>query len=536
MLPEQVDPATQSNAEKKLFRLLASTGSDDWTHALHSLNLSEHQWKRVGEIDFLLIGPAGILALEVKGGRVGLEGSRWTFRDRFGNVRRRRSGPFEQSRTAMFALQRRLESLVERKLVDRTAFGYGVVFPDMIFDLRSVEWADEMVLDRRHVARPEDLAGALGRLATYWRSKPGERRRVLNNGDTARFLAALRPDYDIVPTLGRVSAAAEVELASLTELQYRSLDAHARNPRIIYEGGAGTGKTMLAAELGRRLARQDGRVLFTCHSPVLAAHVGAQPGMDAVTVAPVDRLPSLRDQKFDALVVDEAQDLVNSDNLGVLEGLLEGGLNEGRWMFFLDANTQRGLVGAFEPEAMDYLRLSRPAEFSLLDNCRNTATVVDSVIRMTGADVGVSTAGTGPAVSARFVSDRTAAAEFVRSELDRLAEQDVPASQIMLLSTVDLGESVFAALPARWRQRIEGLDLDSWYTRPATSLGFARVQDFKGLESPFIILTDVSLSGGDAARAALYVGMTRARIGLSLTLPVADQTVLRNLEESRRAR
>lgn len=529
MIPDQLDPATKSNAEKQLFRQLARIEDPRWTFALHSLNLSVHTWNRVGEIDFLLVGPAGIFVIEVKGGRVDGERGVWRYTDRFGNTRKR-SSPFKQAHSAMFSLQERLESLLDKQVIDRTVFGYGVAFPDIVFDARTVEWSDEMVIDKRQLARPDGLLRSLNRLASWWRDKPGSRRRSLTEADIAQLLSVLRPDFDVVPTLGRVTAAAELELASLTDAQYRSLDAHTRNPRIIYEGGAGTGKTMLAVELCRRSVQRSEQVLFTCHSPVLAGHVASQPGMDTVRVVPFDRLPARPEERIDTLVVDEAQDLINTESLARFENLLEGGLNDGRWMFFLDSNSQRGLVGTFDPEAMEYLRLARPAELELADNCRNTATVVQSVQLATGADVGVSTAGTGPAVSWSFAADRAAGAAWVQTELERLEEQDVPAGKIMLLSTLPLRESVFSALPGRWRQRIVGLDLESWYDRAPTRLGFAMVREFKGLESPFIILGDVGLGDPEGARAALYVGMTRARIGLSVVLPASDESVLRRLE------
>ena len=68
MLPEDLDPSTSSTAEKTLFRRLGLIPTTDSHCALYSFNLAEHRWKRVAEIDFLLISPQGIFVLEVKGG------------------------------------------------------------------------------------------------------------------------------------------------------------------------------------------------------------------------------------------------------------------------------------------------------------------------------------------------------------------------------------------------------------------------------------------------------------------------------------
>ncbi len=513
MIPEDVDPTTPSAAEKTLFRRLQLVVDDDWLVGLHSLNLSEHTYKRVGEIDFLLLGRKGIFALEVKGGEVALERGLWKFKNRWGRITPKRASPFGQARSATFSLQERLEEMLDRSLVDRTCFGYGVVFPDQDFDLESVEWSSEMVLDRRQLDREGGVLRSLNRLASYWRDKPGARNRLLSDDDIRRYLDVLRPDYDVVPTLQKVLDAAELELAALTAKQYAALEAHRRNPRIIYEGGAGTGKTMLAAELCRRRSLAGDRVLFTCHSPTIAAHVARQPGLQDVTAVPVAALKE-GSGPYGVVVVDEAQDVINLGTLSLLEGVLAGGFEDGRWLFFLDSNNQKGLVGSYEPEAMDYLQSFRPATFDLSDNCRNTATIVDQVTRRTGADVGVSTAGVGPEVLFLEARARKEAAKLLARELDRLEQEGVDANRIMLLSPRPLAESSFGQLPGRWRQRIDGVGGAAWAQRARTRLGFATVADFKGLESPFVLLADVVVHPGSEETAPLYVGMTRARVGL----------------------
>ncbi len=70
MVPPVVAESTKSKAEKRIFALLRGVDLGAPATALHSLNLSEHDYKLVGELDFLLITHRGIYVLEVKGGRV----------------------------------------------------------------------------------------------------------------------------------------------------------------------------------------------------------------------------------------------------------------------------------------------------------------------------------------------------------------------------------------------------------------------------------------------------------------------------------
>lgn len=516
MLPDVLDPETSSTAEKTLFRRLRLIDSPDWTYAIHSLNLAEHRWKRVGEVDFLLIGPKGIFILEVKGGRVSAERGVWKHTNRFGQSTTKKTSPFKQAESAMFSLEDKLFELVDPDLVKRTTFGFAVVFPDQPFDPKSVEWSAEIIIDQPQMDRPDGVLRSINRMATYWRNKPGPQKRTLTAKEIEDYRDALRPDFDVVPTLQKIAGAAEEELACLTAKQYAALDAHERNPRVVYEGGAGTGKTMLAAEVCRRRARAGDKVLFTCHSPVIADFVARQPGLEAVTVLP---LAAVKEEgpAFDVLVVDEAQDVMSVDQLLLLDSRLTGGFQNGRWYLFLDSNNQRGLIGSFEPSGMSFIDETRPAYFKLSDNCRNTAPIVSKVTTLTGADVGVSKAGNGPEVELFSADGLKTAGKKAGKILDRLTEDGISPNQIMLLSPKRLPESSFAKLPGKWSQIIDGLDINSWYDRPQSRLGFATIADFKGLESPFVILADVELEQvNDARRSELYVGMTRARVGLSI--------------------
>jgi hypothetical protein len=250
----------------------------------------------------------------------------------------------------------------------------------------------------------------------------------------------------------------------------------------------------------------------------MAGFVASQPGMDGVDVIPFRRIPSAEASRYDAVVVDEAQDLLNFDDLAILDRILTGGLEDGRWFILLDSNNQRGLVGIFDQEAMDYLRSFRPADLILNDNCRNTREIVLRTRAMTGADVGVSTAGTGPDVEVIFEATPERRAAAVDRQLEALVGAGVEPAEIVFLSPLPLHESTYERLPARWRQRIDVLNLQGLQRRPGSRFGFATIADFKGLESRFILLADIGMKEYELDLPALYVGMTRARIGLWIVL------------------
>ena len=518
MIPGQVGPGA-SRAEIQIFDLLSALEVPGWTYAFHSLNLPEHERKRVCEIDFLLLGERGLLVLEVKGGRVSRREGIWYTRDLRGMSHRLKESPFEQASTAMFSLEAKLSQRTGHHLTSSTVFGYGAVFPDVRFTTVSVEWEPEMVLDSACM-NADPLAAKLDQLGSFWENKPGRRRR-LSRENVKRYLNLLRQDFELVPSLQQLSRTIEAELVALTELQYRTLDTYSRNPRLIVEGGAGTGKTMLAAEICRRARGVGDSVMLTCRSGILAGFIKAQAGLDEVITIPFHQIATIPGESVDLMVVDEAQDIINPEDLRYLDRVLSGGLANGRWVVLLDSNNQRGLVGRYDDNAMAELRSYRPTEISLRDNCRNTVEIITATQRRTGADLGVTTAGHGLEVTV-VKGSPSSVTEKLASVLEQLENEQIPMNNITLLSPYSFTNSVFASIPSSWRNRIDTLDLIRLRAPTPGRIGFAQVADFKGLESPFVILESTKSAEASALRALLYVGMTRARAALWLIDSIAE--------------
>ena len=128
MIPNQ-PYATQSRAEMRVFDQLRhafSTGDKSGWFALHSLNLPRHEYKRFGEIDFVVCGPGGLFVLEVKGGGVACHDGIWQTTNRYGETNRLKESPFRQAEEALHGLRNKLQGTSVSEFV----LGYGVVVPD----------------------------------------------------------------------------------------------------------------------------------------------------------------------------------------------------------------------------------------------------------------------------------------------------------------------------------------------------------------------------------------------------------------------
>lgn len=515
MIPSQpLD--TRSRAELQVFDQLRACFSGVDQHgwfAMHSLNLPQHEYKRFGEIDFVVCGPGGVFVLEVKGGRVSCHGGVWETWNRHGNVDRLTESPFRQAEGALHGLRKKLPT----ELASAFVFGYAVIMPDVGDLPESAEWDRAVLADTRNFRQFEHW---LKKLIAHWRNK--DRRDSKASPEQLRRLQQfMRPEFEAVMPLHASAHATEARIVQLTEDQLRYIDVVEANDRVICSGGAGTGKTMLALELAKRWSAAGMKVALTCHSPWLKTYLehAATPGVmvSLANSAPVTaRRAGI--EKFDALIVDEGQDVLNMDALERLDSVLHGGLDGGRWSFFHDANNQSGLCGEYQPDAYEYLASLGAARIPLKTNCRNSLPILTRVQQTLDADVGASAVGDGPAVREITVASREDAAVALHNELLKLInDEGLSPSDIVILSPKTYSQSCAALMPEHAGVHIAVLDAYSPRGAGNGVIGLAQIENFKGLESSVVWLVDMCVpSMKSSLRSSHYVGMTRARALLGM--------------------
>lgn len=513
---------TGSQAEKRIFERLRTAFDDRYT-AFHSLRPTRHPRKRFPEIDFVVCGPEGVYVLEVKGGSISCHDGVWQYRDRYGRSTPSHEGPFRQAQTALQGLMDNLHADLPADMLDRLTTGYGVVFPDCDWPSEGAEWDREMLADMR---RSRDLEAWLRDLFEYWLRRGGRRARP-DSRDIERLQAYLRPEVDAPVAGDGVRLFEEVEdaerrIVRLTDDQMRMADVAEANPRVLCAGGAGTGKTFLAERLAKRWAEVGLRVALVCKSPWLRHFLASRLAMPELTVSLIDgvRLDCRRAglERFDALIVDEGQDLFEMPCIETLDGVLAGGLEAGRWCWFHDLNNQ-SLTPRFEPRARDYLGSLHPVRMPLRVNCRNTRVILKWIQDTLDADLGVQGAGAGPEVRRHVAATRRESAERVACEIGELVDVGgLAPGSVTVLSPFELAESSVALMPLDSVRRVQRLDEYSMRHIPGDSIGFARIEEFKGLENEAIIVVDLPAPGATAARSSSehYVAMSRARSLLSL--------------------
>jgi RecA/RadA recombinase len=477
------------------------------------------------EVDFVVaIEGAGIVCLEVKGGDVWHDGETW-WQKRGGHEHK--IDPVRQVRQACYALRDFIEN-DDRWTQGRLRWDHFVVLPnaEIAADFASAECPRWKVIDRG------DLPTLVDKLR-YVLVRQEIERPLLGQQAIEQLSTALSgrglPQRSVVAR----ALANEDAADALTEHQAVILDAIQLLNRVEVRGGAGSGKTFLAMEQARRLSAKGQRVALVCYSHGLAsylerltanwprrqqpAYVGEFHDLGKLWGAPDPPDESVRSEetvqfwehdlplkmtelagqlepghRFDAIVIDEAQDFADSwwdPLLAALKDDETGGTyvftDEGQRVFDRHGSPPVPLV----PLVLDH-------------NLRNTRQIanafqplVDHPMRFLG--------GEGPAV--KFVAcAREDAMNAGDDEVELLLEAGWRPEDVALLTTgtrhPEQKERQAAGSVSYW---------DSFWDDEQVFYG--HVLGFKGLERRAVVLVVNEESAFERSRERLYVGLSRAR-------------------------
>lgn len=545
ILPPKIAEQTQSSAERLVFKQLQTSTLNDEYYVLHSLGLMEHEKKRRwAEVDFLLVGPRGILAVEVKGGRVSRDNKGYWFttnaRDETNPLTH---SPFEQASGGLHAVLKWLTANGFSGISNWCVAGYAVMFPNSqrptagsaMFGPEASEdivyWFDNT---------KQDISFFLGSCFSHF-EKRHSKSRALKKPEVESIVHALRGELEI-PIAPQWKRTTSLDLQTqLTEQQWDAFQSSRQNQRVLVQGGAGTGKTVIAKNIAKGAASNGHRTLMLCFNrklgdalarelggtnnlTVSAVHKLAYDALPASTATEYANNPDLllqeflgvlldgKQEPFDVLVIDEGQDLLNSDFLDIFELLVSGGVSNGKWVWMMDPNHQVSVFGKYEPKCHEKLKVAADSIKSLDLNCRNTHEIVEYVRRLIPNFEHPFARIDGIPVDTFTCKSEAELKDKIFKQVAKYVELGLSLDEIVILGPRSPENSSLAS----------HLMLDRKHEQMFLSvpnfgdISYHSVSSFKGLESAGVILIDATTLSDGWWESVIYVAVTRATYLLSI--------------------
>lgn len=483
-----------------------------------------------GEADFVVAHPQiGFLVLEVKGGRVrrSVADGKWTTIDRNDEVHEIENPVRQAMKSKKIILKALLKRWPGRPpwLTAR----HGVILPHCSRPANAAQMGAAAPLEI--FAFKEDLANLGARILQMMVWLPDGTREELGKLGPAG-IAMLEDfygrDLDFAPRLSSVIEECEAAIEALTETQCKYLDFLAATKVALIEGGAGTGKTVLAAEKARRAAREGRRVLMLCYNRPLLVQLRQDLAGSPASVATfhefcgrmceavgIDleaerlaneeqrfwktRLPELLTdiglgdppERYDDLIIDEGQDF-KAQWVEALKLFLDP---EGSLFAFRD-DFQNIYGGDDISAAVSVV----PHELS--ENVRNTQSIFRAGSRFRNGK------------PQRCLGPEGSPVSWVPAEPDRRAravEREV--SRLLTADGVAPGDiAVLCGCGAEASQMRQNPQIGGRPWTPADEPADDRIivdsiMRFKGLDRPVVILCEIEAADAEIA----YVGLTRAK-------------------------
>lgn len=543
-IPPYLGEEIKSKAEKKMFNILRNLDLKN-AYVLHSLGLPKHQTKIYGEIDFVVVCDRGVACLEIKGGRVECQEGKWIFTDRHGVKRVKPEGPFAQVVGNMFSLREELRKKSAGGPYRKNILvACGVVFPDICFQSASQEIIQEIVFDKG----TEDITQYMKGVFDYWEGRQRHEPDRLSPRDIQDIVRFLRGEFTFIPSLGSRLDQTEKHLLRLTYEQAQIMEALDSNEHLMIRGGAGTGKTLLAADFAKKQAALGKKVLFLTYNKNLANHVQRQTGQaESLKIInihalfgeyiPVDaeqvktdaqryfreELPEaflsylrardgeqMSELQYDLLVMDEGQDILKPNYLYCLDYLLRGGFEKGKWAVFYDE--KQNIYNPEYQDGMEILESYPSTKFKLFVNCRNTVQIGTYSAKVSGYGAEAFLRENGEEVQKIQYSDEKDFGTKIKNILSQLKKEEVSMSDIVFLSPKRYENSLLSKTPVK----VNTLGEEQEHPGDRQLPSYATIQGFKGLDAKVVILFGLDSVRDDIFSRYTYIAGTRARTLLYL--------------------
>lgn len=515
ILPSECDPKSPPG-EKRLFSLMKDQLSgENWT-ILHSLGIAKHATQMEGEADFLLVIPGkGILIIEVKSH---LSVSRdlngfWIL----GNDKPTQRSPFKQARGQVHSIRQYLRKVLP---IGGSSIPIASVVWFTEIEARkklpqSVEWSSWELLDKSDLGNIKTaILDSLKKATDLVAETKALNTLSISESLCAQIVEKLRPKFEISLSSAELSKRRKQNIAQLTEEQFKYLDALASNKAWLVEGSAGTGKTFLAQESAARLDVSGKKVILLCRSPYLALYLKNSLHLSNESfIGTAEQFFNSVENKrqFDALVLDEAQDLIDADFLSKIESYLTNGIAGSEIRIFADYEGQRIYDVEDGREKLRHLA-GTLISFKLNENCRNIPGIGTAALYLSGRDyLSVQYRRSDDSTTPKLLTyeSEKESVKLLKTALEDFTNAGYAPDEISILFDPNNGgrdqlESALNSMEIKYHYISPNNDFEG-------TIQISTIADFKGLDNTCVIVYGLERISSNPIDPLLYVSLSRAR-------------------------
>ena len=403
MVPEVYENETYS--EKRFFDTIKLSFLNSRYICFSSLGNDYHETKTYSEIDFLLITDEGfIICIEHKGGEVKIDQNTTTV------TTGRKS--YIKKENIIKQVQGGRQSII--KYLKNFELGHlfkvewCLVIPEDEHVKSTIEIKDWRLFKGTYDNKKFEFF--INKLIHELKKQPAYKAiKKVNYQSLGRLVKYLNPELKI-----KTYDASNLELIELEKDQISKLDAvtNGNIKRIVFNGGPGSGKTILAISMAKKLSIQGYKILFLCYNTLLSEKLNNDlEGYEDIYCATFDKFIikniSLKksnhlleknfknkievftnlvdskllyendESKYDFIIIDEAQDLMNIDTMKVIFMALKKGIEKGNFALFLDNNVQAEMYNNFDKNYYEkFINQDNVTDYYLASNYRNPEGII----------------------------------------------------------------------------------------------------------------------------------------------------------------
>ena len=545
MIPVDENDFNDSQAERIIYETLERL-SDDF-YVFHSIPWAETH-NRIGyrgEMDFLVFNPYyGFLAIEVKGGAIEYDNlyDNWYSTDRNQQRHKLARSPLQQAQKSCNHYDHLISNHPNNRIA-QLRINPIVWFPDIesysvLNGKISEDYQPAITLTGHNLQDPE--SALLNAFYVYGQTELSE---FFNNSELRDIISIFSRSFRAAPSLAADLTARNNRFIRLTAEQNSLLDYLEDQPIAAIRGLGGTGKTLMAVELAKRLPKDDSILFLAFNNFILhqlreryelelpnvefanlhqlrmnALH------LDSPNATPDEILEFLTEYftfNYKHVIIDEAQDF-EPDYLSYLEQLTRK-VDGYFYVFYDEKQLVNSLSSEQEEKRTKIIEWCKNLDCRLVlhKNCRNTSEIASVAYAAIGEEETNNTKavhGAVPNIINCAEDDQLAA---IGDEIRKYLQMGFTRKQIVILTNRTTDKSILTD-----KTSIDGYRIS---TEPNTdAILFTTARKYKGCESDIVILVDINgqCFSKEAYRNVFYVGASRAKNYLSIIATLTDEEML----------